>query len=58
MILAGKAYAWEKDGKFFLSKLPYNPAKKQPANQYDTRDALATEARARKLTVEWHNNSN
>lgn len=53
MIERGKAYAWEENGKFFVSKLPYKPNKPQPANWYDSRDELAAEARARKLTVEW-----
>jgi hypothetical protein len=59
VIVANKAYAWEDKGKFFLSKLPFNPAKKPPpANQYDTKDGLAAAARARKMTVEWYNNPN
>lgn len=53
MIERGKAYAWEEQGKFFLSRLPYMPDKRQPANWYDSRDELAAEARARKLTIEW-----
>lgn len=57
MIERGKAYAWEENGKFFLSKLPYRPDRRQAANWYDSRDELATEARQRKLSVEWHTNS-
>jgi hypothetical protein len=53
-----KAYAWEANGKFFLSKIPYRNGKPQPANVYATRDELAAEARQRKLTVEWNSNSN
>lgn len=56
MIERGKAYAWEENGAFFLSRLPYDPNKRQPANWYETRDELAAEARARKLTVVWHTN--
>lgn len=52
MIIKNVAYAWEENGKFFLSKLPYRETK-QPMNWYDSRDELAAEARQRKLTVEW-----
>lgn len=57
-MLGGKAYAWEENGKFFLSRFPYHPDKRQSANWYDTRDELAAEARQWKVTIEWHPNSN
>jgi len=47
-----KAYAWAADGKFFLSRLPKRD-KPQPKNTYETRDALAAEARGRGITVVW-----
>lgn len=57
MVERNKAYAWEEQGKFFLSKVPYKPNKPQPANWYDSKDELAAEARSRKLTVEWSTQS-
>jgi len=45
-----KAYAWAVDGKFFLSRLP---KRDKPKNTYETRDALAAEARGRGITVVW-----
>lgn len=54
MIDRTKAYAWEEGGKFFLSRLPKRD-KPQPKNTYDSRDALASEARSRGITVVWVN---
>jgi len=47
------AYAWQEQDKFFLSSVPYNPNKRQPANWYDTSTELVTEASRRKIKVEW-----
>lgn len=52
MIDPKKAYAWEDGDKFYLSRFP-KPDK--PKNTYDSRDALAIEARSRGITVVWVN---
>jgi hypothetical protein len=49
-----KAFAWEDGGKFFLSRVPHT-SKLKSRNTYETRDALAIEARSRGITVVWIN---
>lgn len=46
-------YAWKENGKFFLSPIPYDPARRQPANWYDSDTELAADASMRGVRVEW-----
>lgn len=46
-------YAWQEQDKFFLSPVPYDPDKRQPANFYDSSTELAADASRRGVRVQW-----